>query len=414
MLTRIKLAVNLNCHNWVHLMNKFRYVFLATVLIVFTVAACDAPDDVDPANTANNANDTWEPLELSSEYARLLVDRVVADLEHPWSIAIMPDESLLVTERPGRLLHVRDGEATEISGVPEVEAHNQGGLLEVALHPEFEENSYVYLTYSKPNADDETATTLARGVLDNGALTDVEDIFVQNQYSSPGRHYGSRLAWLSDGTLLMSIGDRGADPPRAQDASDHAGTLLRLTDDGGVPDDNPFLDDADVADEIYSYGHRNIQGLVVDPSDDTIWATDHGPRGGDLLVRVEAGANYGWPVVTQGLDYRTQEQFPDAEARSMEGIDDPFYEFLPTLAPSGLALVTHDAFERWQGDLLAGGLRAERIRRVVTSDTQVLHEEELLLQEIGRIRDIREAPDGSFLIATDHSDGAVYRVSLAD
>ncbi len=397
-------------------MRRARHFYLPLLWITLLLIGCEAPDTDATTNNGADDPDTWEARTLDSQYEAMRLDRMVADLEHPWSLAFLPDGDMLVTERPGRLHRVQNGEPTEIQGLPDIRAHRQGGLMEVAVHPAFEENQMVYLTYSKPAPDDpeNTATALARGVLDGHTLTEVEDLFVQNQYSSPGRHYGSRLAWLDDGTLLMSIGDRGTTPPRAQDTEDHAGTLLRLTADGGVPADNPFVDDDSVADEIFSYGHRNIQGLVVDPDDQTIWATEHGPRGGDLLHRVEAGQNYGWPVVTQGLDYGTQEQFPDAEARSMESIEDPFYEMLPTHAPSGLALVTHDAFKMWQGDLLAGGLSAQRIRRLVTTDTEVIHDEELLLQEIGRIRDVREGPEGDIFVLTDHSDGALYRVSPAE
>ncbi len=349
-----------------------------------------------------------------TQYGAIRVRRVAGPFEHAWAVALLPDERMLVTERPGRLHLVSPaGDAREVKGAPEVFAQNQGGLLDVAVHPDFEENGWIYLTYSKPADDGEnTATALARATLDADApaLEGLEDIFVQNRYSSPGRHYGSRLAFTGDGMLLMSIGDRGADPPRAQDLDDHAGTLLRLRDDGSVPEDNPFVGDDGAADEIYSYGHRNIQGLVVDPDDDAIWVTEHGPRGGDLLHRVEAGKNYGWPIVTRGLNYRDQEPFPHAEGRSQEGVEPPIHEFFITHAPSGLALVTSDAFSVWRGDLLAGGLRGERIRRVVLDDDEVLHEEELLHGAVGRIRDVREGPDGALWVLTDAREGALYRV----
>jgi aldose sugar dehydrogenase len=345
--------------------------------------------------------------QLRTEYQAIRVVRVIGGLDRPWGMAFLPGGGYLVTERPGRLQLVADGRATPVSGLPDIHAFRQGGLLDVSLHPAFAENGWVYLTYSKGGASG-TTTAMGRGRLEGSQLRDFEELFVQDRLSEPGRHYGSRIAWLSDGTLLLSIGDRGAEPPRAQDPRDHAGKLLRLNADGTVPADNPFVGRDDVHPEIYSLGHRNIQGLLVAPGTDAIWATEHGERGGDELNLVEPGKNYGWPIVTKARDYRTQEAY--GEARSREGYEDPVYEFLPTLAPSGLALVTSDRFPRWQGDLLAGGLNAKRIRRVVIEDGVVVHEEELLHDVVGRIRDVREGPDGFIYVLTDDADGGLYRV----
>ena len=398
-------------------------VVLAIALLAFlTGCSTTTPDDLtveeEPEDGEASAGEDESEGELGvvatmgTQYANIRLTRVATGLEHPWAVAFLPDGQMLVTERPGRLQLVNgDGGMEEISGVPEVKSQNQGGLLDIVIHPEFEENSWVYMTYSKPDeSGEETSTTLIRGVLEGTSLNDVEEIFTQDRYSESGRHYGSRLAWTGDQKLLMSVGDRGSEPPRAQDLGDHAGTLLRLNDDGSIPDDNPFVDDDDAHDEIYSYGHRNIQGIVVHPDTEEIWVTEHGPRGGDELNLVVAGENYGWPTATLGLNYRNQQDFPDSEARRVEGMVDPFYEFLPTHAPSGLALVTTDRFENWDGDLLAGGLRSRRIRRVVFDDEEVLHEEELLLHEVGRIRDVREGPEGNIYVLTDSSSGSLYRI----
>lgn len=383
---------------------------VAVMLLVFY--GCEQVESNNESNSGNN--DHHETREIGSQYESIYLSRI-AEFENPWSVAFKPNGEMLVTERSGALYSVDEsGNTTEISGLPEIQDDGQGGLMEVSLHPDYESNGWVYLTYSKPNGGDQTATALARAQLDGNSLVDLEDIFVQNQYSSPGRHYGSRIAWTNDGHLLLSIGDRGADPPRAQDTQDHAGTLLRLYDDGSVPDDNPFVGDDEVLDEIYSYGHRNIQGLVVDPDTDQIWATEHGPRGGDELNLIEAGNNYGWPTVSLGYDYRTQDKYDFTEGRRMEGMVDPVYEFLPTHAPSGLALVTADNFPNWEGDLLAGGLRAERIRRLVYNPEEVLHDEELLLKEIGRIRDVREGHDGNIYVLTDHASGGLYKMEPAN
>ncbi len=350
-----------------------------------------------------------EERTLSTEYETVTLKRVADGLNHPWSLAFLPEGGYLVTEREGQLNHIsEDGEVTAIEGTPEVSAQNQGGLLDVVLHPDYEDNGWLYLTYSREADGGDTVAALARARLGEGELEDMEELFTQDRASSPGRHYGSRLAWKADGTLLMSIGDRGTHPERAQATDDHAGTLLRMTEDGGVPDDNPFVGNDDYLPEIYSYGHRNIQGLIVHPETDEIWATEHGPRGGDELNLIEAGGNYGWPVAGKGRDYSTEEPF--GEVRSHEEMKDPIYEFLPTHAPSGLALVTADRFEMWEGNLLAGGLRSERIRRVVLEDHTVIHEEELLLQEIGRIRDVREGPEGHVYVLNDESDAGLWRI----
>ncbi|WP_290637754.1 PQQ-dependent sugar dehydrogenase [Aquisalimonas sp.] len=364
------------------------------------------------AGSAANA-DTVESG-ISTEYETVNVLRVADGLENPWSVAFLPDGDYLVTERPGRLNRVtREGEITEIAGLPDVHVDNQGGLLDVALHPDYDGNGWVYFTYS---LGDESGTTaaLARGRLQGDALEDVETLFEQDRRSEPGRHYGSRLVWLDDGTLLMTIGDRGVEPERAQDPADHAGTVVRLTDDGGVPDDNPFVGDDSVLPEIYSWGHRNIQGMIVHPETGDIWATEHGPRGGDELNRIEAGGNYGWPAVTRGRDYGTQDQFDGSERVHDDDMIEPVYEFLPTLAPSGLALMTGDMFSAWQGDLMAGGLRAERVRRVVLEDNAVVHEEELFYGTVGRIRDVREGPDGALYLLSEEDEGGLYRVESAD
>lgn len=384
---------------------------LSAVMLAVSTAACGGQ----PANSATAPALSGEAVErLSSQYQNYRVVRLAEGLEHPWALAFLPDGSLLVSERPGRLQHIDGDGKREIGGLPDdIQAAGQGGLLDVVLHPEYADNGWIYLTYSKGDSE-ATATTLIRARLDGERLTDVEQLFTQDRRSSPGRHYGSRLAFMPDGTLLMSIGDRGVEPPRSQDNADHAGTLLRLNDDGSVPDDNPFVGDDDVRPEIYSYGHRNIQGLIVHPETGAIWATEHGPRGGDELNLVEAGVNYGWPVVSLGRDYGNEGPYTTdafgAAVRQHDDMVDPQVEWTPKLAPSGLAVLHDGAFEAWEGNLLAGGLRSRQIRRLVLEDGAVVHEEELVRDVIGRIRDVRQGPDGLIYIVTDESDGGVYRL----
>jgi len=384
-------------------MLKIKFSVITLALALFAVA-CATDEHVESAE-----EDSFEPIELRTQYEDIKVSKVVGGLERPWALAFLPDGRLLVTERPGRLNIVENGEATVVSGTPEVSARGQGGMMEVSVHPNYDENGWIYLTYSKENSGGDTAVSVVRGRLDGTSYVDVEEVFIQNRYSSPGRHYGSKIAWDSDGIMYVSIGDRGANPPRAQDLTDHAGTLLRMYDDGTVPSDNPFVGNPDAADEIYSYGHRNIQGLVINHETGDIWATEHGPRGGDELNFIEPGNNYGWPDASLGRSYGDERVFHEGTvARSIEGMIDPVYEFLPTHAPSGLALVTSDNFPEWKGNLMAGGLRPERIRRLLIVDYTVYHDEELLTGEIGRIRDVREGPDGNLYVVTDEDPGGVY------
>ncbi|PMR67380.1 PQQ-dependent sugar dehydrogenase [Halomonas heilongjiangensis] len=353
---------------------------------------------------------------LGTEYQTLRLVRVAGGFEHPWSVALLPGDRFLVTERPGRLLLIEDGEAQEVEGVPEVHTHLQGGLLDVVPHPGFDENRWLYFTYSRGD-DEATASALGRARLVDEQLVDQEALFEQNRRFEPGRHYGSRLAWLPDGSLLMSIGDRG-EPDSAQDTGDHAGSVLRLGADGLAPEDNPHVGHAEILPEIYSWGHRNVQGLVVDTQSGAAWATEHGPRGGDELNRIEAGRNYGWPRVSRGRDYGTEGPLRDA-VRSALSLDeemvDPIHEFLPTFAPSGLALVTGDRYPNWQGNLVAGGLSAERAYRIVIEEDEVVHMEELLLGKVGRIRDVRQGPDGYlYVLSDDEEDGGLYRLEPVD
>ncbi len=346
---------------------------------------------------------------VASEYESFDLIQVVDDISHGWAVAFLSDGSKLVTERGGALLRIREQERQTLAGLPEIQVHNQGGLLDVVPHPDHADNGWIYFTYSSGDAD-ATVPALARARIDGDSLVDLEVLFESNTATSPGRHYGSRILFLEDGTLLMTIGDRGAEPPRAQDPMDHSGSVVRLHKDGSIPSDNPFVDTDGYAPEIYSYGHRNIQGIVQHPETGEIWVTEHGPRGGDELNRIEPGENYGWPTATLGRDYRTEDTFPDAEARRREGMIDPAFEFLPTLAPSGLAVVRDSGFGHWEGNLLAGGLRAERILRLTIEDGEVVHAEELLRDMVGRIRDVRQGPDGHIYVLNDAADGALYRL----
>lgn len=346
---------------------------------------------------------------IESEETTFRLVKVIDGLENPWAVAFLPDGRFLVTERPGRMQIYDDGELTELEGLPDVTAIGQGGLMDVLLHPEYETNGWIYFTYAA-RYDRGVGTRLARARLEGNRLVDLEELFEMDPPGSGGRHYGSRLAFDNEGYLFMTIGDRG-DRHRAQELDSHHGTTLRLNDDGTAPDDNPFVGRDDARPEIYSYGHRNAQGLVYDPDNDRLWLNEHGPRGGDELNLVLPGENYGWPLSTYGEEYRggtigtTPDRFDDGP--------EPVLHWTPSIAVSGMALYDGDNFPEWKGNLFVGALRQRHIRRLVLDGAEVVHQEEMLQDEIGRVRDLRSGPDGNLYIATDENDGAVYRIEPA-
>lgn len=349
---------------------------------------------------------------ISTEHIDISIERIAEGFQNPWAVAFLPDGRFLVSERSGQLnLVAAEGGAPQpLEGMPSVNHHGQGGLLDVVLHPDFGEgeNDWIYFTWSKPDGSASRAA-LSRVKWQGDTLGEVEHLFEQDRASSPGRHYGSRLAWLEDGTLLMSIGDRGT-TSRAQQSDDHAGTTLRLTDTGGVPSDNPFVNDDSTLDEIYTLGNRNIQGMTV-LSNGQAWASEHGPRTGDELNFIEPGNNYGWPKVSQGNDYATNQPIG---VDSLPGMVDPVYVFEGRFAPSGLAEVTSAAFDAWQGHLLAGGLASNTLLRLELEEGQVVDEEQILKGELGRIRDVRQGPDDAIYLLTDSNQGSLYRLQAAD
>lgn len=347
-----------------------------------------------------------EPVERSALHDFRVV--TVADgLMVPWSIAFTPDGDMLVTERPGRLRVVRNGALLPdpVEGVPEVFAQGQGGLLDVALHPAFAENRILYLSYSKP-VEGGSTTAVIRARFEGDALHDIQEVF---EADSRGRgHYGSRLAFDADGYLYVTVGDRQVPPSGdleahpAQDISNHHGTINRIRDDGSIPDDNPFVGVDGAEPSIYSYGHRNAQGLVIDLETGRIWATEHGPQGGDEVNLIQAGKNYGWPVVGYGVNYRTGLAIHEGTHR--EGMEPPVHVWVPSIGTSGLMLYNGDAFPEWRGNLFAGGLSGQQIARLVVDGDRIVHEETLFHYN-GRIRDVRQGPDGFIYVAIEDRQG---------
>ncbi len=342
---------------------------------------------------------------------------ILRGLEHPWSMAWLPNGDILVTERPGRLRRVRDGQLVSgsIAGVPKVFDSNQGGLLDVGLHPRFEQNRKVYFTYAHGNTI-ANRTRVATAVLNGNKLDNWQVIFEVATKKIGGQHFGSRMLWLPDETLLVSIGDGGNPPIRlegdwirkqAQNRRSHLGKILRFKDDGSVPSDNPFVDSADVQPTIWSYGHRNIQGLAYDPLRSMVWASEHGALGGDELNLIQAGRNYGWPTVTFSREYFDGSKI--SPHTSKLGMVDPVAVWMTAIAPSGLVVYSGTQFEQWRGDIFVGGLKSQDIRRIDLNEAgQVAGQSALRIGQ--RVRDVRQGPDGLLYVLTDESNGSLIRL----
>jgi glucose/arabinose dehydrogenase len=341
---------------------------------------------------------------------------VVADgLEHPWGVAVLPEGNLLVSERPGRLRVIApDGAVSEpVEGLPEVFARRQGGLLDVAVDPDFASNRLVYWTYSKPTGEGTSVTAAARGRLseDLAALTEVEDIFVQSPPSPSPMHYGSRIVFDGQGHVFMTTGEHYTEAERvmAQALDNTYGKVVRVNPDGSIPDGNPYANREEAIDSIWSYGHRNIQAAAIRPGTGELWIVEHGPQGGDELNQIDPGANYGWPVVSYGENY-SGSPVGSGEARHAGGFVEPRYYWDPVIAPSGMAFYEGAMFPDWEGDLLVGSLSPGALVRLEFDGRTVTGEERLLTDQ-GRIRDVAIAPDGALLVLTDAEDGELLRLT---
>ncbi len=352
----------------------------------------------------------------AAEEQKIRVSVVAKGLSHPWAIAFLPDGGLLVTERSGRLRIVRDGELDpqSISGVPHVRTDGNGGLMDVALHPQFADNRLVYLTYTKSVGNGRGAPALARGRLEGGALSDVRDLLVTDAGEGNSGLNG-RVVFGRDGKLYMSTGGNTGEV--SQDPMSLRGKILRLNDDGSVPRDNPFVDQAGYRPEIYTLGHRNTLGLIVHPETGELWNHENGPNGGDEINIISRGRNYGWPVVSFGREYSGA---PISEHPTREGMESPLVVWLPAIAVAGMAVYTGDEFSAWRGNVFVGSLRQGRIpgtghlqRIVFNAKTEELRREPMLTELRQRIREVREGPDGFLYLLTDEDDGALLRIEPA-
>ena len=320
------------------------------------------------------------------------------EIQIPWGLEVLHDGSLLVTEKSGEIIHFKDGKKTQISNVPEVYTRGQGGLLDIKLHPNFEENGWIYISYASSEGEEKGGhTALMRAQIKDNSLTNNELLYKAGPNTTKGQHFGSRIEFDNEGYLYLSIGERGARDENPQDITRDGGKIYRFFDDGRIPKDNPFVGKKDAKEAIYSYGHRNPQGLIKHPETGEIWDNEHGPRGGDEINIVKAGKNYGWPVITYGINYSGT---TITKKTKMDGMEQPIHYWLPSIAPSGMAFITSDVYGDWKGSLLVGSLKFQYLERLIMKGSEVV-ERQKLLADIGRVRDVKEGPDGLIYVAVE-------------
>ncbi len=358
----------------------------------------------------NSCNSEQEiPVDLiDTEEISITIDTLATGLENPWGMAFLPDGRILIAERPGRLRVFAMGELRDapVQGIPEIWDHGQGGLLDVVLHPDYDENGWIYLAYASPYGEEEGTgnTSISRGKLTGNSFTEMELIFQGEPATSAGHHFGSRIVFDDDGYLFTTIGDRGV-MNNAQTLENHNGKVLRIHDDGSVPADNPFLDVDGAKPEIWSYGHRNIQGMGLHPDTRQLWSHEHGPMGGDEINLVRRALNYGWPEASYGVNYNGS---IITEETSLPGMEDPILQWTPSIAPCGLAFVDSDRYPAWRGNMLVGALAGQHIHRVVFDGNEVT-DTEYLLDGFARFRDVRQGPDGYIYVLTE-APGLFFRI----
>lgn len=359
-------------------------VLLSGLLIIFFNISC--------AQDAENQVSTPENIPFS---AKLLFD----EMQVPWGMAFLPDGAILVTEKSGELIHFLNGKKTTINDAPEVYVRGQGGLLDIELHPNYIDNGWLYISYASAEGDGKGGhTALMRAKLEGNSLTNKELLYKAGPNTTKGQHFGSRILFDNDGYLYLSIGERGARDENPQDIKRDGGKIYRFNDDGSIPNDNPFVGVSGAKTAIYSYGHRNPQGLVKHPETGEIWDHEHGPRGGDEINIIKAGANYGWPVITYGINYSGTEI---TDKKEMKGMEQPIHYWVPSIAPSGMTFVTTDKYGAdWKGSLLVGSLAFQYLERLEMNGTKVVKREKLM-SGLGRVRDVKEGPDGFIYVAIE-------------
>jgi len=360
-----------------------KIVTLLFLIFTLTAVSCSGQPDIDVVDTS----ESYE------------IETVVTGIAVPWGMIWLPDGSMLITNRSGELYRSENGSLGDpLNGLPEVNAFGQGGLMDLELHPDYEKNGWIYISYASPEGGGSGANTaIMRARLEGNALVDKEVLYKAEPNSRRGQHFGGRIEFDKEGYLYFSIGDRGNRDVNPQDITRDNGKIYRLHDDGRIPEDNPFIDEESAVKAIYSYGHRNPQGMDMHPETGQIWTHEHGPRGGDEVNIIEKGKNYGWPVISFGINYSGTEF---AEDTAKAGMEQPEWYWDPSIAPSGMTFVTGDKYPEWKGDLLVGSLKFRYIVRCEVNNNTITGEK-VLFEDIGRVRNIRQGPDGYIYVATE-------------
>ncbi|MDT0651552.1 PQQ-dependent sugar dehydrogenase [Autumnicola edwardsiae] len=382
---------------------KKSFLVLASTL---TLYACG--ENGKNSDTANNQADTAEPtanknivpdpIPAQSSSENYSYEVVVPGMQIPWGFAFLPDGSMLITEKSGEIVHFKNGNKQSINGVPEVYDRGQGGLLDIVLHPDYESNGWIYISYASPEGPEEGGNTaIMRGKLENGNFTNKEVLYKAGPNTTKGQHFGSRIVFNKEGYLYFTAGERGARDENPQDITRDNGKVYRLNDDGTIPTDNPFTDNEAAKKAIFSYGHRNPQGIILHPETGEVWVHEHGPQGGDEINIIKKGKNYGWPEVTYGENYGGGAITDETSNPEME---DPIFYWLPSIAPSGMAYIISDKFPELKGDLLVGSLKFQYIEHLIL-DGKKVEKREKLLEDIGRVRDVRQGPEGDIYAAIE-------------
>lgn len=371
-------------------MRKFYYLFIA----LFIAQAAAAQTEAELSQIQSEI----VPIPIADKDLEYKAELIIADLNIPWGMDFLPDGSIIFTEKSGELYLFKDGKKTEIKNVPEVYARGQGGLLDIKLHPDYKNNGWLYITYSSSEGEGKGGNTaLIRAKLKENKLVSIEKLYKGAINSTRGQHFGSRIVFDKNGYLYFSIGERGNRDENPQDLTRDGGKIYRLNEDGTIPEDNPFIDVKNAKTAIYSYGHRNPQGLAIDPITGELWEHEHGPMGGDEINIVKKGKNYGWPIISYGINYN---KTSFTELTKKEGMEEPVFFWVPSIAPNGFVIVSSDKYPEWTGSFLVGSLKFQYLERLILKDNKVVKREKLY-ENIGRVRNVVQAPDGYIYMAVE-------------